>query len=68
MIENPNDTDTLAAIRRLCDINLGFQDVILVLKEGEDKHPLKMPFRVDATPELIAKLEELIGKDNVKMV
>jgi DNA polymerase-3 subunit alpha len=68
LIENPNDTDTLAAIRRLCDINLGFQDVILVLKEGEDKHPLKMPFKVDATPELIAKLEELIGKDNVKMV
>lgn len=68
LIENPNDTDTLAAIRRLCDINLGFQDVILVLKEGEDKHPLKMPFKVDATPELITKLEELIGKDNVKMV
>lgn len=67
LIENPNDTDTLSAIRRLCDLNLGFQDVILVLKDGEEKKPLRMPFKVDASEDLLAKLKELVGEANVKL-
>jgi len=66
LIENPEDTDTLTAIRRLADLNLGFQDVVLVLKEGETKRPLKMPFKVDASDDLITKMKELLGEDNVK--
>ena len=67
LIENPDDTETLTAIRRLADLNLGFQDVILVLKDGETKRPLKMPFKVDANEELLLKLRELIGEDKVKV-
>ena len=67
LIENPNDTDTLTAIRRLADIYLGVQDVVLVLKDGETKRPLKMPFRVDASDELVVKLKNLIGENNVKI-
>ena len=67
LIENPDDTDTLTAIRRLADIYLGVQDVVLVLKDGETKRPLKMPFRVDANDELMAKLKDLIGENNVKV-
>lgn len=67
LIENPDDTETLTAIRRLADLNLGFQDVILVLKDGETKRPLKMPFKVDANEELISKLKELVGEDKVKI-
>ena len=67
LIENPNDTETLSALRRLCDINLGFQDVILVLEEKGEKKPLKMPFKVDASDDFLAKLKELIGEDKVKL-
>lgn len=67
LIENPDDTDTLTAIRRLADIYLGVQDVVLVIKEGETKRPLKMPFRVDASTELLQKLRDLLGPDCVKV-
>ncbi len=67
LIEKPDDTDTLAAIRRLCDVSLGFQDVILVLKDGEEKKPLKMPFKVDVTDDLLTKLREIVGEANVKL-
>ena len=62
-----NDNEKLTAIRRLADLNPGMQDVVLVLKDGETKRPLKMPFRVDASGELVDKLVELVGKDNVKV-
>ncbi|MBR6505427.1 DNA polymerase III subunit alpha [Candidatus Saccharibacteria bacterium] len=67
LIENPNDTDTLSAIRRLADLNSGFQDVILVLKDGETKRPLRMPFKVDTSDDLLKKLQDLLGTDNVKV-
>lgn len=66
LINDPNDTDTLSAIRRLCDISLGFQEVILVLKDGEEKKPLRMPFKVDADESFLEKLREIVGDDNVK--
>ena len=67
LIENTDDTETLKAIRRLADIYLGMQDVILVLKDGEEKRPLRMPFRVEVNDELLAKLKDLVGEDNVKV-
>ena len=66
LIEDPNNTEVLSAIRRLADLNLGFQEVVLVLKEGEKKRPLRMPFRVDANEDLMVKLKELVGENNVK--
>lgn len=66
LIQNPDDVEILKAIRRLADIYLGMQEVVLVLKEGEEKRPLRMPFRVDASDqELIDKLRELVGTDMV---
>ena len=67
LINDPNDTDTLSALRRLCDTNIGFQDVILVLVENGEKKPLKMPFKVDASEDFVTKLKELIGEENVKL-
>ena len=67
LIENPEDTETLTAIRRLADVNVGFQDVVLVLKDGETKRPLKMPFKVDACEDLLSKLRELLGDEKVKV-
>ena len=67
LIKNPDDTDTLTAIRRLADIYLGVQDVILVLQDGDAKRPLKMPFRVEASDELLTKLKDLLGDNCVKI-
>lgn len=67
LIEDVSDTDTLTAVRRLADLNLGVQDVVLVIKEGEAKRPLKMPFRVDVNTELLSKLKELLGEEKVKV-
>ena len=65
LIENPDDTETLTAIRRLADINLGMQEVVLVLKDGDTKRPLRMPFRVEVSDELLIALKDLVGSANV---
>ena len=67
LLENPDDTETLTAIRRLADLNMGVQDVVLVLKDTKGMRPLKMPFRVDANDEMLGKLKDLLGVDNVKV-
>lgn len=67
LVEDVSDTETLTAIRRLADIYVGIQEVVLVLKDGETKRPLRMPFKVDASKELTDKLSELVGEGNVKV-
>ena len=67
LVEDISDTDKLTAIRRLADLNLGMQEVVLVVREGENKRALKMPFRVDASAELVGKLKELVGEGSVKV-
>ena len=68
LIENPEDMETLSAVRRLADINTGFTEVVLVIREGETKRPLRMPFKVDVTGELLSKYRELLGETCVKVV
>ena len=67
LIENPDDTEVLTAIRRLADIYLGVQEVVLVMKDGETKKPLRMPFKVEASEELIKKLQDLVGEECVRV-
>ena len=66
LIEDMNDTEKLTAIRRLADLNLGMQEVILVIRENGNKRALRMPFRVDVSPDLLEKLKELLGENCVK--
>ena len=66
LIEDAGDTDTLTAIRRLADLNPGFQEVVLVLRDGERKRPLRMPFKVEVSDDLLGKLRELVGEEKVK--
>ena len=65
LIENPEDTEKLTRIRKLCDDNPGFQEIILVLKDETGKKPLRMPFRIDASSELIEPLKSLVGESGV---
>ena len=65
LIENPEDTEKLTRIRKLCDENPGFQEIILVLKDESGKKPLRMPFRIDASSDLIDPLKDLVGETGV---
>ena len=67
LIENIDDTKTLTAIRRLADIYIGSQDIILVFKDGKTKRPLKMSFKVDANDSFLSRLRSLVGEDSVKL-
>lgn len=67
LIENIDDTKTLTAIRRLADIYIGSQDIILVFKDGKTKRPLKMSFKVDANDNFLSRLRSLVGEDSVKL-
>lgn len=67
LLDNPDDVDTLTSIRRLADIYLGMTDVVLVIKDGETKKPLKMPFHVEVCDGLTTKLADLVGSDHVKI-
>lgn len=67
LIKNPEDTERLTALRRLSDLNPGFQDLILVLQDGAQKRPLKMPFKVDANADFLDQLRKLFDQDSVKL-
>lgn len=68
LVKEPDNTDLLSEIKKTCDLHPGFQDVILVLMEGAEKKPLRMPFKVDAGEELTKPLSELLGEECVKVV
>ena len=67
LIEDAGDAETLTAIRRLADIYTGVQGVVLVIKDGETKRALKMPFKVEVCDELVGKLKELVGEERVRI-
>ncbi len=67
LLEDPSDEYKLTKIKQLCDANKGFQEIILVLAENDEKHPLRLPFRVDASTELVDCLKSLLGENNVKL-
>ena len=67
LVTEPNNTDKLAAIKRVCDRNLGMSDVILVLAEGKDKKALKMPFKVELGEKFEKEMENVAGEGHVKV-
>ncbi len=67
-IEDPDDMEIFANIRRLADIFLGVQDVVLVIHENGVKRALKMPFRVEICHDLTSKLAAVVGAENIKVI
>lgn len=67
LVEDPNNVDMLNEIRRLCELNPGVQEVVMVLKDETGKRPIRLPFRVEATDELTGPLAELLGAQCVKV-
>ena len=66
LIKNPEDHEQLSEIRRLCDLHPGVQEIILVLMEGTEKQPVRLPFRVEAD-ELQPELASILSEDCVKV-
>ena len=67
LVKEPNNVDLLSDIKRVCDRNLGMQEIILVLQENEEKKALKMPFRVDASEDFVNEMKKTVGDDCVKV-
>ena len=67
LIKDPDNTEVLSEIKRLCDLNPGMQEIVLVLEDESGKKPLKMPFKIEASDELISPLQELLGEEQVKI-
>ncbi len=67
LIEDPTNAEQLSEIRRICELNPGVQEVIMVLKDGNEKRPMRMPFRVDTEGDLTIRLAELLGQERVRL-
>ena len=67
LLRDPNDTAALARIKELCDLNPGFQETILVLEDKSGKKPLRLPFKVDTSEDLLRPLTDLLSEDCVKV-
>lgn len=63
-IKNPDNHDALLALKRTCSDFTGHTDIILVLG-AEKKSAIKLPFRVDASDDLLGALVKLLGEDCV---
>lgn len=65
-VPNPDDHDALIAIKKLCGLHPGQQDIIMVL--GSDKSSaIRLPFRVDAASIFVDGLEGILGKEQVAL-
>lgn len=66
-IKNPQDSEILLEMKRICGDFPGTSDVILVLGDGDEKSAIRLPFRVDSGDALIAKLSQSLGTDAVAL-
>lgn len=63
-VKDPDDHESLVALKSACSKNPGLTEVVLVLGET-DKSAIRLPFRIDANQSLIDALHELLGQDSV---
>ncbi len=67
LIKDPENTELLSEVKHICDKHPGLQDIVLVLDDGAEKKPLRLPFRVELNPNLLDPLSDLLGADCVKV-
>lgn len=67
LVPDIDNTELLQNIKSLADQNPGQQEFVMVIKEDGQKKPLRLPFRVDASPDLLTPLKDLLGEDHVKI-
>jgi len=63
-IKDPDDHDSLLALKKLCSEHVGDIEIVMVL--GEDKKSaIRLPFKIEPSDQFISKLHEILGKDSV---
>ena len=67
LIKDPDNTEILNELKHLCDLHPGLSEIILVLEDSGKKKPLKLPFKIEMSDELINPLVDLLGEDAVKV-
>jgi DNA polymerase-3 subunit alpha len=63
-VKNPDDQASLVEIKKICGLYPGLCDIVLVLGP-EKQSAIKMPFRVDASDDLVGRLVKVLGEDAV---
>lgn len=66
-IKDPSNHQQLMSLKASCSAMPGASEVVLVLGEGDDKSAIRLPFRVEANQSLLGQLNNLLGKDCVKL-
>lgn len=63
-VKDPDDHDTLLALKQVCSAYPGMDSIVLVL--GDDKKSaIKLPFSVDTGDQIVGALVKLLGEDAV---
>ena len=66
-LQSSEDTALLSRLKAIVDKTVGQNEVILVLGPETAKQAVKLPSRVQANPDIVAELAELVGSDSVKL-
>ncbi len=66
-LSSSKDDTLLTDLKRVIDTSIGQDEVIFVLGDGEKRQAVRLPSRVDSTPEMIEQLSSLVGAENVKL-
>jgi DNA polymerase-3 subunit alpha len=64
-LKDTSDTKKLQALKQHLDVYKGSTDVVLVIDNGTDKQPIKIPEKLEVNEVSIAALGELFGAENV---
>ena len=63
-IKDPDDHASLMSLKQTCSDYVGLFDIILVLG-ADKKSAVKLPFKVDASNDLVGALAKILGEDSV---
>ena len=63
-IKNPDDRDSLLALKQVSSRFVGTTDIVLVLGDA-NKSAIKLPFRVEPSDAFIGELVKILGEDSV---
>ncbi len=64
-LDDLKDSTQLIAVKKLLETHKGTSESYLVLGEGAQRKLIKLPYSVALAPELLSKLNELLGSDHV---
>jgi hypothetical protein len=66
-LANASDNDVLMALKQAIDENSGPTDVVLVLGPDASKQAIKLPAGMNSAEPALARLQQLVGPENVKV-